>query len=54
MNREEYEELRNKVYTRAIDALLAYQRLSNHICYDEEFIEIEVNGLKITIQHVNI
>jgi hypothetical protein len=50
--KQNYNDLRSRAYTRAIDALLAYQTMSDHPCCEEECIHIEVNGLQIIIQHV--
>lgn len=50
----EYEHLRDQCYARALDALLCYARLVDNIQYQEEVIEIEVNGLIITVKSVNI
>lgn len=51
-----YNTLREQAYLRALDALLAYQRFYDCVTWNEieEEIILEANGLKITIQPVNI
>ncbi len=47
----EYQSLKDHCYSKALEALLHYGRLCDNVLYDEEHIEIEVNGMLITIKN---